>query len=68
MTGLTVNMSSRGLCVLLDWFPEQGEVLRVHIPTPVTTAQTPTLADVRWVRSMPLKGKVMAIVGLKFLV
>jgi len=66
--GLTINMSSRGLCLLLDWVPVKGEVLRVQMPTPVTTAQTPTLADVRWVRSVIFHGKELTLVGLKFLV
>jgi hypothetical protein len=65
--GLTINLSSRGLCVLLNWRPVQGEVLRVHVPTPVVMTQTPTLVDVRWIRILPFKNHDFVIAGLKFL-
>jgi hypothetical protein len=68
LTGLSINLSSRGLCVLLDWQPEHGEVLRVHVPTPVVMMQVPTLADVRWIRVLAFKNHSFVIAGLKFLV
>lgn len=68
LSGLTINLSNRGLCVLLDWEPAQGEVLRVHVPTAVVPTQIPTLADVRWVRALPFKTHLWVIAGLKFLV
>jgi len=66
--GLTVNVSSGGLCVLLEFAPEVGEILRLHMPMPVTEAHTPTLADVRWVQRLPFDGNQLAVVGLKFLI
>ena len=65
--GLSINVSSLGLCLLVDWVPVMGEIWRVHMPMPVSTAQTPTLADVRWARPIVFHGKELAIVGLKFL-
>ncbi len=67
-TGLTVNVSSGGLCVLLEFAPEVGEILRLHIPMSVTEAHTPTLTDVRWVQPLPFEGQPLAVVGLKFLI
>jgi len=66
--GLTVNVSSAGLCLLVDWFPKPGEILRVHLPLSTVGATTPTLADVRWVRALPFEGSGLAMVGLKFIV
>jgi hypothetical protein len=45
--GLTVNVSSGGLCLLADWSPKLGEILRVHLPMATVEAKMPTLADVR---------------------
>ncbi len=65
--GITVNVSSGGLCLLLDWAPPVQEVLQVHVPMPATLAQTPTLAEVRWVRPLPFTDNGTYFVGLKFL-
>ncbi len=65
--GITVNVSSGGLCLLLDWAPPVQEVLRVHVPMPATLTQTPTLAEVRWVRPLPFADNGAYFVGLKFL-
>jgi hypothetical protein len=66
--GLTVNVSSGGLCLLADWSPKLGEILRVHVPLATVEAKTPTLADVRWVRPLPFEGSGLVMVGLKFIV
>jgi hypothetical protein len=45
-------------------------VLKVYVPTPVTVAETPTLAEVRWTRKMPIgkpNGQGAYFVGLKFM-
>lgn len=68
LLGLTVNVSSGGLCLLADWFPKLGEILRVHVPLSTVGATTPTLADVRWVRPLPFEGSGLAMVGVKFIV
>lgn len=63
---LSVNVSNGGLCMLSSWAPQEGEVLRVQVPIPASAAQTPTLAEVRWVRALP--GSVPGYaVGLRFL-
>lgn len=66
--GLTVNVSSGGLCLLADWTPRIGEIFRIHLPLPTATTKTPTLADVRWVRPLPFEESGLTIVGLKFVV
>ena len=66
--GLTVNVSSGGLCLLVDWSPKAGEILRVHLPLSTVRATTPTVADVRWVRPLPFEGSGLSMVGLKFIV
>jgi len=66
--GLTVNVSSGGLCLLADWSPKLGEILRVHLPLATVEAKTPTLADVRWVRPLPFEESSLLMVGLKFIV
>ena len=65
--GLSVNVSSEGLCLLADWSPKSGEILRVHLPLSTVRASMPTLADVRWVRPLPFEGCGLAMVGLKFI-
>jgi hypothetical protein len=56
---LSLNISSGGMLVLMD-----------QAPTPVTVAETPTLAEVRWTRKMPIgksNGQGAYFVGLKFM-
>lgn len=66
--GLTVNVSSGGLCLLADWSPKLGEIVRVQLPLSTVEAKTPTLADVRWVRPLPFEGNGLVMAGLKFIV
>lgn len=67
-TGVTINLSQDGLCLLMDWAPAFQEVLRILIPMPVPVARTPSLAEVRWARALPLEGKPFYLVGLHFLI
>jgi len=65
--GLSINVSSDGLCLLVDRVLPVREVLRVHMPTPLRPVQTPTLAEVRWQRALPFLRNGLYVVGLKFL-
>ncbi|MBW8065702.1 MAG: PilZ domain-containing protein [Nitrospira sp.] len=65
--GLSVNVSSGGMCLLIDHAPELQSVMRVHVPMLEMKAQTPTLAEVRWVRRLPFNRDGLYYVGLKFL-
>ncbi len=65
-TGLSLNVSSGGMCLLVDWVPAIQDVLRVHIPMPSTLAKMPTLAEVCWKRPVPLGPSSTYFVGLKF--
>lgn len=64
--GLSLNVSSTGLCLLVDQAPVVGEIWRVRMPGSTVGVQTPTLADVRWVRSVPFERSRLSVVGLKF--
>jgi len=67
---LSLNISNGGMLVLMDQAPEVEQVMKVYVPTPITIAETPTLAEVRWTRKLPF-GKVNGngpyFVGLKFM-
>ena len=67
---LSLNISSGGMLVLMDQSPEVGQVLKVHVPTPISLTETPTLAEVRWTRKLPFEqpnGNEAYFVGLKFM-
>ena len=65
---LSLNISSGGMLLLIESAPQVDRVLRVHVPTPITKAKTPTLAEVRWVRKVPFPmHNGLYFVGLKFL-
>ncbi|HJR76079.1 MAG TPA: PilZ domain-containing protein [Nitrospiraceae bacterium] len=67
---LSVNISSGGMLLLMDQAPDIEQVLKVHVPTPITLTDTPTLAEVRWTRKVPFsrtKEGESYFVGLKFL-
>jgi hypothetical protein len=67
---LSLNISSGGMLVLMEQAPDVDQVLKVYVPTPVTVAETPTLAEVRWARRLPFgkgNGAGPYLVGLKFM-
>jgi hypothetical protein len=67
---LSLNISSGGMLVLMDQAPNIEQVLKVYVPTPITIADTPTLAEVRWTRKLPIgnsNNHVTYFVGLKFM-
>jgi hypothetical protein len=67
---LSVNISSGGMLVLMEQAPAIEQVMKVHVPTPITVAGTPTLAEVRWTRKLPIgksNGNGVYFVGLKFI-
>lgn len=65
--GLSLNMSSAGLCLLVNDLPSVGEVWRVSVPSSAVGIRTPTLADVRWMKPLPLAQCGIFVVGLKFI-
>ena len=67
---LSLNISSGGMLVLMDHVPAIEQVMKVYVPTPITCAETPTLAEVRWTRRLPFSrpnGEGAYFVGLKFM-
>ena len=56
------------MLLLMEHAPRVERVVRVHVPTPVSHAKTPTLAEVRWVRQLPFAGGgTLWFVGMRFL-
>jgi len=67
---LSLNISSGGMLVLMDQVPAIDQVMKVYVPTPISMAETPTLAEVRWTRRLPFgktNGNGAYFVGLKFM-
>jgi len=67
---LSLNISSGGMLVLMDQVPAIEQVMKVYVPTPISVAETPTLAEVRWTRRVPFgkpNGNGAYFVGLKFM-
>jgi hypothetical protein len=67
---LSLNISSGGMLVLMDQAPTIEQVMKVYVPTPISMAETPTLAEVRWIRRFPFgkpNGNGAYFVGLKFM-
>jgi len=67
---LSLNISNGGMLVLMDQVPAIEQVMKVYVPTPITAADTPTLAEVRWIRKLPFgrdNGAGPYFVGLKFM-
>ncbi len=67
---LSLNISSGGMLLLMGHAPAVEQVLKVHVPTPLAEAETPTLAEVRWTRKVPFgmnDDQATYLVGLKFM-
>ena len=67
---LSVNISSGGMLILMDQAPAIEQVMKVYVPTPISVAETPTLAEVRWTRKLPFGrngGAGPYFVGIKFM-
>ena len=67
---LSVNISSGGMLILMDQAPHIEQVLKVYVPTPISVAESPTLAEVRWTRKLPFgkpNGNGAYFVGLMFM-
>ena len=65
---VSINISSGGMLLLMDWNPDINSVMRVTVPTPVNLAKIPTLAEVRWKRKSPYFNETgLYFVGLRFI-
>ncbi len=64
---LSMNVSDAGICLLMEHAPNCKAVLRLHLPISLSSAKTPTLAEVRWVRELPFDSANIHLVGLRFL-
>jgi len=67
---LSLNICSGGMLLLMDEAPRMECVVKLHVPTPILTARTPTLAEVRWVRKIPFDEggyQGLCFVGMKFI-
>jgi hypothetical protein len=50
---LFLNISAGGMLLLMDHAPQIQQIIKLYVPTPITQAKTPTLAEVRWTRLSP---------------
>ena len=67
---LSLNISSGGMLVMMDQGPAIEQVMKVYVPTPISMAETPTLAEVRWTKKLPFgrpNSEGAFFVGLKFM-
>ncbi len=66
---LAVNISSKGMLLLMDQPPALNQELRVQVPTPLTMIKTPARAEVRWTRKIHMdRDESRYFVGVRFLV
>jgi hypothetical protein len=65
--GLTTNVGSGGLCILMTHHPRVEDVLNIHVQLPDQLIQVPTLGEVRWIRTLPLGAVDIQVVGIRFL-
>ena len=67
---LSLNICSGGMLLLMEGAPRMESVVKLHVPTPILSARTPTLAEVRWVRKVPFDEggyEGLCFVGMKFI-
>lgn len=65
--GVTINISDGGLCLLMDRAPAVGDVLRLQMLGSDGVPGEARLAEVRWVRPLPVGQEDVHVVGVKFL-
>jgi hypothetical protein len=66
---LSMNISSGGMLLLMDWDPQVGQVMKIHVPTPVSGAVTRTLAQICWKRPVPMvRSNGTYFVALKYMI
>ena len=64
---VTINISDEGLCLLMDRAPTVRDVLRLQMLGSDGTLKEARLAEVRWVRPLPVGQEDVHVVGVKFL-
>ncbi len=64
---VTINISDEGLCLLMDRAPTVRDVLRLQMLGSDGTLREARLAEVRWVRPLPVGQEDVHVVGVKFL-
>ena len=67
---LSLNIGSGGMLLMMEGAPRMESVVKLHVPTPILSARTPTLAEVRWVRRIPFDDggyQGLYFVGMKFI-
>jgi hypothetical protein len=63
---LTLNVSSGGMLLIMDYAPEVLQLLKVNVPASLEMVNIPTLAEVAWTRPLPLSPHNAHFVGVKF--
>ena len=49
-TGISVNITSQGMLLMMEEVPKTEQVMNVRVPTPSDPVAIPTLAEVRWTK------------------
>lgn len=66
--GISVNITSQGMLLMMEEAPKTEQVMNVRVPTPSDPVAIPTLAEVRWTKRVPVDDrKEVCLVGLKFI-
>lgn len=66
--GISVNITSQGMLLMMEEAPKTERVMNVRVPTPSDPVAIPTLAEVRWTKRVPVDDrKELCLVGLKFI-
>lgn len=66
--GISVNITSQGMLLMMEEVPKTEQVMNVRVPTPSDPVAIPTLAEVRWTKKVPADDrKELCLVGLKFI-
>jgi hypothetical protein len=66
---LFLNISAGGMLLLMDHAPQVQQIMKLFVPTPITQAKAPTLAEVRWTRPSPTTpSSGTYLVGVKYMI
>ena len=66
---LFLNISAGGMLLLMDHAPQVQQIIKLFVPTPITQAKAPTLAEVRWTRPSPtVPSSGTYLVGVRYMI
>lgn len=70
-TAISINSSPGGMLILMDQAPHVDQVISLSVPSPTPTRGRPTLAEVRWTKTLTVEAEdghhEMHLAGVRFL-